>query len=406
MNTRIAFTLVPLAYLTLACGQPVSFSSWSSAEETPSYLVQRGFDGRADGAPPKTDRGAEKKDGREQSKGQSNTKKAKKSWPADGLAFGIREPLPKKPGSIRLACYNVENLFDEKDDPAIPPAGTTITDDKTMHVSPERLKAIAATIKRLDADVLALEEIENKDALVEFRDNYLRGLGYDHVASLDAGDPRGIEQSVLSRIPIEKVENWPEERIDDQQAKRTGQGWTAAKGSLPKRWARSPLVVHLKTKEGYELELFVVHHKSGGDYDAQRELEALEIIERVQARAKANPTLNVAVLGDFNATPGEKSVTIYRESGFVSAYDQRFDTDAPGDTYITHATHRPIDYIWMSPGLAKDVVPKSFFVLSSPVAEKLPPMNASDEEKAKALPKGYASDHMPIAIDLFPRDAE
>ena len=34
--------------------------------------------------------------------------------------------------------------------------------------------------------------------------------------------PRGIEQSVLSRIPIEKVENWPEEPIDDQQAKRTG----------------------------------------------------------------------------------------------------------------------------------------------------------------------------------------
>ncbi|MBL9120144.1 MAG: hypothetical protein JNL80_09550, partial [Phycisphaerae bacterium] len=260
MNTRIAFTLVPIAFLTLSCGQPISFSSSAPPDETPVTL--------------RDDKAKDKKP----AKGPASEKaKSKKETPSDGMLFGRRDPLPKKEGALRLATYNVENLFDDKDDPAIPPPGLpSITDDKTMHVSPARLAGLAATIKRLDADVLALEEVENKEALIEFRDGYLKGLGYDHVASLDAGDPRGIEQSVLSRIPIVKVENWPEERIDDQQAKRTGEGWAAPKGGeLPKRWARSPLVVTLKTKEGYELQLFVVHHKSGGDFDAQRELEAL-----------------------------------------------------------------------------------------------------------------------------------
>jgi hypothetical protein len=97
-------------------------------------------------------------------------------------------------------------------------------------------------------------------------------------------------------------------------------------------------------------------------------------------------------------------VKLYRENGFVNAYDHRFDAKAPSETYITHATKRPIDFIWMSEGLAKDVVQKSFFVLGTPVAEKLPPMNASAEEKEKALPKGYASDHLPVAIDITPKD--
>jgi endonuclease/exonuclease/phosphatase family metal-dependent hydrolase len=382
MNRRIAFTLVPLAYLTLSCGQPVSFSKSDEPQRSTATARQE--------EPTKETQGAAK---------------PKQAWPADGIAYGRREPLPKKPGTLRIATYNLENLFDDKDDPSVPPAGmSTITDDKTMHVSPARLEALAATIRRLDADVLALQEIEGKDALVEFRDRYLKGLGYEHLASVDAGDPRGIEQAVLSRLPITKVENWPERRIDDQDAKRQGGDFAKAKGELPKRWARSPLVVTVKSKDGYELDLLVLHHKSGGGFDVQRELEALEVIEVAKERLAKDPQRNLAILGDFNATPTKKSVKLYRENGFVNAYDHRFDAKAPSETYITHATKRPIDFIWMSEGLAKDVVQKSFFVLGTPVAQKLPPMNASAEEKEKALPKGYASDHLPVAIDITPKD--
>lgn len=417
MNRRIAFTLVPLAYLTLSCGQPVTFSSWAESEQPtvevvrqapPSREVAIGDTAKGQGKDQAKDQAKDqsKDQSKEKSKGDSKQSAQKGSqkaaWPADGIGFGRREPLPKKAGAIRLAAYNLENLFDGKDDPSI----SGDIDDKTMTTKPERLRNLAAVIKRLDADVLAVEEIESKDALTAFRDEYLKGLGYEYIASVDAGDRRGIEQSVLSRIPIAKVENWPEQRIDDQEPKRTGEGFATAKGKLPERWARSPLVVTLKTKDGYELELFVVHHKSGADFDVQRELEALEVIEIAKARIAANPAVNLAVLGDFNATPNKKSIKLYREAGFANAYDKRFDTKAPSEMYTTHATHRAIDFIWMSPGLAADTLDKSFFVLGSPIPEKLPPMDASDEVKEKSLPKGYASDHMPIAIDLLPRDAK
>ncbi len=405
MNRRIAFTLVPLAYLTLSCGQPVSFSK--SDEPARSAVARAGAqDGGRAANGGKGEKATQSDQQSDQKAGQKADQKSdKKAWPADGIAYGRREPLPKKPGAIRLATYNLENLFDEKDDPSVPPAGMPdITDDKTMRVSPARLEALAATIRRLDADVLALQEIESKEALVEFNDRFLKGLGYEHVASVDAGDPRGIEQAVLSRMPIVKVENWPERRIDDQDAKRQGDEFAKAKGDLPKRWARSPLMVTVKSKDGYELDLLVLHHKSGGGFDVQRELEALEVIEVAKERLAANPQRNLAILGDFNATPTKKSVKLYRENGFTNAYDHRFDAKAPSETYITHATKRPIDFIWMSEGLAKDVIQKSFFVLGTPVAERLPPMSASAEEKERALPKGYASDHMPVAIDITPKD--
>ena len=119
---------------------------------------------------------------------------------------------PAKPkGAIRLAAYNVENLFDGKDDPALKGKD----DDLPMATDETRLKNLAAAIKALDADVLALEEVEGKECLAWFRDTYLKDLGYEHLASEEVGYYRGVEQSILSRYPIKSVEIHPEMRISD-----------------------------------------------------------------------------------------------------------------------------------------------------------------------------------------------
>jgi endonuclease/exonuclease/phosphatase family metal-dependent hydrolase len=365
-RARSPIPLIPLAFLTLACGQPLPPVVAVPEQKAPATQKT---DAPATGAP------------------------AKPADAAGGVRLGRVEPLPKKAGTMRLASYNVENLFDDKDDPSL--SGTF--EDKDMTTSPERLAALAATIKRLDADVLAMTEIESKEALMAFRDGYLKGLGYDHVASIDAGDPRGIEQAVLSRYPIVEATNWPQEDITDMQAKREGQGWaTPSDGKWPKRWARSPLLVRVKAPDGYELTLFVVHFKASKGFDAQRELEGLQTLQFVNERLARNPNENLAILGDFNATPSAKSVKLFLDTEsprLRNSYDRRSQPNAPSETYLTHVTNRPIDFIFMSPGLFKDTIDKSFFVLGTP----LPPKNA-DREAPK--PAGYASDHMPIAIDL------
>ncbi|MDZ4829363.1 MAG: endonuclease/exonuclease/phosphatase family protein [Phycisphaerae bacterium] len=377
MRRRSPLPLIPLAFVTLACGNPTG----GVPEVVLANHSSGGLSQRAPAPPTKP------------ASGDAARTAAALARDNSAIRFGRTTPLPKKPGTIRLAEYNVENLFDDKDDPKL----SGDFEDIKMTATPERLTALAATIKSLDADVLAVTEVESKDALVWFRDGYLKGLGYDYVESIDAGDPRGIEQGVLSRIPIVGVENWPNEAIIDMKENREGTGWaTPSDGKWPKRWARSPLEVRLKAPDGYELTLLVVHHKASGKFDAQRELEALQVREIAMARLKKNPNENLAIVGDFNATPSKKSVKVYLETEsprLRSAYDQRFQKNAPSDTFITHVTNRPIDFIIMSPGLFKDTVDESFFVLGTPLPPKGAPIDGPK-------PAGYASDHLPIAIDL------
>ena len=119
--------------------------------------------------------------------------------------LGQAKPNPKSPDVIRVATYNLLNLFDNRDDPALSGDAEDIDDAKPE----DQKKAAADAIRRLDADVLGLEEIESYDALSDFVHEYLDGMGYDYIVSIDVGQERGIEQAVISRFPITEAMVWP-----------------------------------------------------------------------------------------------------------------------------------------------------------------------------------------------------
>ncbi len=336
----------------------------------------------------------------------SASKPAPKAVQPAGIWYGTPNAPKKSAGALRIAAYNVENLFDPLDDPAL----SGEYDDIDEVTSTARLEALAAAIHKLDADVLCMEEVESKTALEWFRDKYLSDMGYEFVASEEVGYYRGVEQSVLSRIPIESVKIWSTERIDDMQARMTPE----LAANLKENWAmpetgakpvthfqRSPLMVDLRTKDGYAFAVMVVHFKAGA-FDHQRELEALQTEAFVAERLKLDPQLNLVVLGDFNGTPNDVNVKVLRQSalGLRSGYDFRAQKDAAPSLYTTHASNRSIDYMIMTPGLAEDVVAGSYFVLGTLHA-------ASDWDYKKAAeippPVGYASDHYPISIEIRPQ---
>jgi len=335
-------------------------------------------------------------------------------------------PAPKKAkGSVRLAAFNVENLFDAKDDPAL----SGEYDDIKMTTDETRLKNLAAAIRTLDADVLALEEVESEECLKWFRDTYLKDLGYDHLASREVGYYRGVEQALLSRYPIEDVQIYRDTKLADAAARLPKdpaelkrQKWST-NGDLTTGFQRSPLHARVRLPDGSALELFVLHLKSGPkkDFARQREMEALSVVNLVDGIRAKDKDAQIAVVGDFNCMPTDMAAKALRDKslgGLISAYelrpgagkaskdddgdDEDGKSSAKGDRrkYLTHSfvvedkpgkpIERTIDYILLSPSLFKRAERGSFFVLSVPKA-----FNPGSDK-----PAGYASDHNPLAVDL------
>ncbi len=308
------------------------------------------------------------------------------------IRHGVRSPLSKAPGTIRLATYNVENLFDDIDDPAL--GGRNDDIDETIPI--ERRQPLADAIRAADADILCLQEIESESALRWYMDEYLTGMGYDHVVSIDAGDERGIEQAVLSRFPIAHVENWPRRPLAGVHPDNWGdqENWHAGEPIL---FHRSPLRVDVEVTasedgEPYRLTLYVIHQKSNRYGGYWREAEANGLIEILYAADDLTDTTNIAILGDFNATVDQPSVRTYLDFGFHDAF-----AGLSGAAVITHASSRRIDLILVNDALRPEVIDASRFVLGTIQR----PADMSWQDPA---PPGYAADHYPVVVDLHPSD--
>ncbi|MSR44469.1 MAG: hypothetical protein EXS15_03800 [Phycisphaerales bacterium] len=352
-------------------------------------------------------------------KAKAQAPKAPKVKRGPGSWYGVEQPPKKSAGAVRIAAYNLLNLFDHVDDPTL----DNKWEEETLQVTEDRAQSLAKVIKRLDADVLFLEEIESKAALTWFRDTYLKDMGYTHLESLDAGYYRGVEQSVLSRFPLKnprvfldaKLEVAAEKDASDAKEPAAVEGQSATSvPNDPSKFQRSPLAVDVVLPGGYELTVYAIHHKAGGKaFEGHRQAEAVKIIELVQADLAKDANRNLLIMGDFNSTPLSDVMNLYRDEGFATGYDFRpsadrikqkdsklpdAERDALRDKYTTHESGRPIDYIMMSSGFVNEVVADSFFILST--------LHPSEEYNYKTdqPPAGYASDHYPIAIDFMPHD--
>lgn len=333
---------------------------------------------------------------------QGATNPAAPKAPERPSVIGVAQPTPRTPGAFRLATYNVENLFDNKDDPSLKGDEEDLDDTKPD----EQLRALANTIRTIDADVIGLQEIESYDALIAFRERYLKGQGYDYVTSIDVGAERGIEQAVMSRFPIVDAQVWPVIALGGEHPPMYGDKPNKLAGQ-PLECRRSPLRVTIEVhapkadapndaaSAPYRFTLFVIHQKAGRENDYWREAESKKFIEMIRTFEAANPAANVALIGDFNNTPDSASVRTYLDAGLADIIDSR-PTGEP--SFITHASGRTIDLILVNRALAPEVQKATAFVLSTPQ------LDPKADWRTAPKPEGYASDHLPVVVDVMPKD--
>ncbi|MBG80418.1 MAG: hypothetical protein CMJ39_06900 [Phycisphaerae bacterium] len=318
--------------------------------------------------------------------------------PSPHHRFGLTEPMPRQDGTIRVATYNMLNFFDQKNDRSLEGEYDDFGDNPGP-TSSARCEELAKVIRAIDADVLALQEVESEEALEWFRDTYLADMGYDHVASEEVGYYRGIEQSFLSRFPITEVNTWPKANLD--KVKRTGGGWDEIPaGTRNLRFQRSPICVTVKTPEGYELTVFSVHHKSGRNR-WHREAEALQIMDYVQEMSERDPARNIIIAGDFNAQPWDRSMQVYFRRGMTDAMTTRthnIEHDDASPVVKIHTSDRVIDFVLLNQAAMGELVGGSGFVMGTSGEEY-------DWMKVDP-PAGYASDHYPVVIDMVPIEGQ
>ena len=107
------------------------------------------------------------------------------------------------PAELGFAFWNLENLFDTRDDPTnpgddefLPPTGW----DEARYA--RKLDHLASVIAAIDPHLLGVCEIENRRVLEDLlRDPRLAEKGY-RIEHLDSPDRRGIDLALLHRPPF------------------------------------------------------------------------------------------------------------------------------------------------------------------------------------------------------------
>jgi endonuclease/exonuclease/phosphatase family metal-dependent hydrolase len=254
--------------------------------------------------------------------------------------------------TIRFGTYNVLNFFDEFDDP--------YRADEVMEVkSRDALKKLAARIRDLDADVLCMQEVENRFILERFVNGMLPDMGYDYVVLIEANNERGIDCALVSRFPIGPATTYQHLTFKGPDGKSY-------------RFQRDLLQVHVAAPKGFEFEAFCVHLKSkyGGEKESEpiRMAEATEIRKVVDEMLAKDPKARFIIAGDCNDLWDSNSLQIIRGSGDTELTcpgveleeDQRI-------TYNKDPYRSMIDFILCSPEMRRRYVEGSYRIIPGTV---------------------------------------
>ena len=254
--------------------------------------------------------------------------------------------------TITVATFNILNLFDDVDDPYR-------NDDSTPTKPRRELERVAQAIRDINADVLALQEVESRGYLERFLEVFLSDMGYSHVVHFESNDARGIDAALVSRVPVGPVTSYRHLEFPD------------ASGSL-RRFGRDLLGVRLEPERAAPFEVWVVHLKSNYDGRAYAEpirvAEAKKIREILDDRLQRDPDAAIALCGDFNDTWDSNTLQTLVGNGprALRCFAEEIPK-ADRITYNREPYRSMIDFILSSPALAKQYVPGSYAIRTGSV---------------------------------------
>jgi endonuclease/exonuclease/phosphatase family metal-dependent hydrolase len=282
---------------------------------------------------------------------------------------------------FRVATYNVENYLDQP--------------TETRHVvkSAEAKTKIRESIKAMNPDVLALEEMGTTNALLELRAS-LQADGQDfafweHIQSFDTN----IHVAVLSKFPIiARHPHTNEFFLLDGKRFQVKRGFAEVDIQAATNFTFTLIAAHLKsrltTPEADEAE--------------ERLGEARVLRGIIDERLGKNPNAKLIVLGDFNDTKDSDSTKAIIGRGKFKLADTRPAERNGDNSFAENIYHEPRNIAWTYFYGADDTYARIDYILLSPAMKKFWRV---DETFIPKIPNwGIGSDHRPI-VAAFTTDA-
>jgi endonuclease/exonuclease/phosphatase family metal-dependent hydrolase len=232
----------------------------------------------------------------------------------------------------------------------------------------EQAQTLAGRIQAMDLDVLAVQEVEDIEALRDFNREFLGGM-YANAVLVEGNDPRFIDVGVLSKadFPIGAVTSWQHRVHPQDLIRRVFSRDLLEVEILDRRRTRRLFTLynnHLKSQFVNRGDDPAV---AGPAADLQRGRQAEMVVKIVEERMR--PDGRFVVVGDMNDTPDSQPLQSFsgQAVGLVNALvdptetrPAKADQPAPPSKAWTHrfkesgqpARYELFDQIWVSPSLA------------------------------------------------------
>lgn len=300
---------------------------------------------------------------------------------------------------IRCVTYNVENLFDCKDDP--------LTDDDAFlpasprHWTPyrywDKLHAVGRSIASMGddraPDLVALCEVENDSVLHDLtRRSPLRSAGYDCLVT-SSTDPRGIDVALLYKPTAFRPFAVRSLRLPEVHVPEG-------------RYARDVLCVSGQLVSADTLDLLICHLPSriNGRQSTALRCKVVEyMLYAIDSLSACRGVPHVVVMGDFNDTPYSRSLAPLTAEELLVCV-----TDTLSGSYRYKGRWEQIDHVFLSPSLcdASNSLHLSsrgawiplydFLVEPEPLYGGIRPNRTYNGMRYE----GGTSDHLPVCFDL------
>lgn len=332
------------------------------------------------------------------------------------LRVDLDRPAAATTGSddVTLMSFNVQNLFDNTDDPGkddkayLPIAAKQNSEhvaacdeieveswrDECLNLDWSddalnfKLGVLADTIRQVNdgrgADVIALQEVENTAVLERLRSEHLDGLGYLPAILVEGTDSRGIDVAFLSKLPLAgkptlhplHVPDYPERQGDTR-------GVLQADFELPNG----------SVLTGFSIHFPAPFHPTGMREAAYEHLNAL--------RDALPDSHHVFAAGDFNTTSTEdereKLLDRYARPHWTLAHDAGCETCPGSYFYGRDGTWSFLDMILFSPARGENATAR-IRANSVAIANKFPAQVSKEgtPERFRSANRTGVSDHWPM----------